>query len=106
MNELHTRGPWHISSDNSTIIYAADGWAVAKVIVSHGHHTAKQTQAYSNLITAAPKLLDACLKATTFMPVGATEMLEQLFTAINEARGDCACKECVEKMAHGPKAYD
>lgn len=54
-----TPGPWHTGGDG-TIIYAADGWAVASATVFHGRHGGRaEAKADARLIAAAPELLGA-----------------------------------------------
>ncbi len=60
MDAKHTPGPWHAGGFGNTIIYAADGWAVADVKVYHDRHNGyEEMQANASLISAAPELLDA-----------------------------------------------
>ena len=62
METKRTPGPWHTGGHGNTIIYAADGWAVADVKVYHNRHNGyEETQANARLIAAAPELLEACV---------------------------------------------
>lgn len=59
MGTAHTPGPWHRGTGKAvSIIYAADGYAVASAEIYHGRHTAP-VAANAALIAAAPDMLAA-----------------------------------------------
>ena len=93
METKRTPGPWHTGGHGNTIIYAADGWAVADVKVYHNRHNGYgETQANARLIAAAPDLLDA-LEAVKAWDVSnlaldiPLEIRKQMQAAIAKAEG-------------------
>jgi hypothetical protein len=94
MNAKHTPGPWH---NNSAIVYAADGFAVANASTYHGKRES-DTLPNARLIAAAPDLLAACegIRACITVPGlnGETvlsapmETLMAVCDAIAKARGE------------------
>lgn len=77
-----TPGPWHVGG-NGTIVYAADGLAVANATTYHGRTEPETGRANAALIAAAPCML-ALVRAT--------------------ARGVCSCTYYGDD-AHGEPSY-
>ena len=59
MESKHTPGPWHVGGIADSIVYAADGFAVANANVYHNSHGPHETGANARLIAAAPDMLAA-----------------------------------------------
>lgn len=78
----HTKGPWIVDLYGDVI---ANGEDVAHIIHNYG---ASETLANSNLISAAPELLEACIEAEHNSLDLPSAVHELLVAAIAKARGD------------------
>lgn len=55
----HTPGPWHVGGKFDSIVYDADGCAIANATTYHGKHADRAASENARLIAAAPDLLAA-----------------------------------------------
>lgn len=91
MGDHHTPGPWHVGTGKATtIVYAADGYAVANATTYHGRHD-QPAEANAALIAAAPDMLTALQMvdrwASGYGTATQSEMRQWVRAAIAKAEG-------------------